>query len=306
MPSPLDDIDFTMLFGPSAQPEPQADPFGRIGAGDPAWEQAREAWMGGASLDRLFGDSLFDLNDNVGANRANQRGDVFKVQSLLHREGHLDAEATGGPTGYWGIRDDAAMKALQKEGGLTVDGWAGPGGETMKHFQTIYLPQQEQPDQEEGRRYQAETARDLARQLGLDPDRIDLENPAVLPALGAVRFIRYGNRRERQKSLQLVQDLKASDPKLAGRLHALAAEIVSQPQWHYDKMTPDELHRARAVLDEGEAFLTEKQKQIRPFLRGAFKVVNDFYIRPMKGRVTKDERQRLDDEMARRRDPRDR
>lgn len=306
MPSPLDDIDFTMLFGPSAQPEPQADPFGRIGAGDPAWEQAREAWMSGASLDRLFGDRLFDLNDNVGANRANQRGDVFKVQSLLHREGHLDAEATGGPTGYWGIRDDAAMKALQKEGGLTVDGWAGPGGETMKHFQTIYLPQQEQPDQEEGRRYQAETARDLARQLGLDPDRIDLENPAVLPALGAVRFIRYGNRRERQKSLQLVQDLKASDPKLAGRLHALAAEIVSQPQWHYDKMTPDELHRARAVLDEGEAFLTEKQKQIRPFLRGAFKVVNDFYIRPMKGRVAKDERQRLDDEMARRRDPRDR
>lgn len=306
MPSPLDDIDFTNLFGPAAQAEPEADPFGRIGAGDPAWERAREAWMGGASLERLFGDRLFDLNDSVGANKANQRGDVFKVQSLLHREGHLDAEATGGPTGYWGIRDDAAMKGLQKEGGITVDGWAGPGGETMKHFRTIYLPQQEPPDQEDGRRYQAETARDLARQLDLDPDQIDMENPAVLPALGAVRFIRYGNGHERQKSLQKVQDLKASDPKLAGQLHALAAEILSQPQWHHDKMTPEELQRARAVLDEGEAYLTEKEKQIRPYLRGVFRTVNNLYVRPMKDRVAKDERQRLDDEMARRRDPRDR
>lgn len=306
MPSPFEDIDFTNLFGPVAQPEPGADPFGRIGAGDPAWEQAREAWMGGVSLERLFGDRLFDLNDSVGANRANQRGDVFKVQSLLHREGHLDAEATGGPTGYWGIRDDAAMKGLQKEGGLTVDGWAGPGGETMKHFRTIYLPQQEQPDQEYGRRYQAETARDLARQLGLDPDRIDLENPAVLPALGAVRFIRYGDGRERQKSLQKVLDLRTSDPKLAGQLHALAAEIVSQPQWHYDKMTPEELRQAQIGLDEAEHYIDDRERRLRPYLPKYIKRVDRWLFRPLSDALIRDERQRLQDEMDRRRDPRDR
>ncbi|MFN4276319.1 MAG: peptidoglycan-binding domain-containing protein [Ferrovibrio sp.] len=306
MPSLLDDIDFTMLLGPAAQPEPDADPFGRIGAGDPAWEQAREAWMGGASLERLFGDRLFQLNDAVGANKANQRGDVFKVQSLLHREGHLDAEATGGPTGYWGIRDDTAMKALQKEGGLTVDGWAGPGGETMNHFQTIYLPQQEQPDLEEGRRYQAETARDLACQLGLDPDQIDMENPAVLPALGAVRFIRYGNGHERQKSLQKVQDLKASDPKLAGRLHALATEIVSQPQWHYDKMTPEELRQRQIRLDEAAHYIDDKERRIRPYLPKYIKRMDRWLFRPMSDALIRDERQRLQDELDRRRDPRDR
>lgn len=306
MPSPLDDIDFTNLFGPGAQPEPQADPFGRIGAGDPAWEQAREAWMSGASLERLFGDRVFDLNDSVGANKANQRGDVFKVQSLLHREGHLDAEATGGPTGYWGIRDDTAMKGLQKEGGLTIDGWAGPGGETMKHFRSIYLPQQEQPDQEDGRRYQAETARDLARQLGLDPDQIDMENPAVLPALGAVRFIRYGNGREQQKSLQKVMDLKASDPKLAGKLHAMAAEIMSQPQWHLDKMTPEELQKARASLRKANADFAEWERLGRRFLPKVARRIDTYVVRPTRKLVVRAEEKRLDEELSRRRDPRNR
>lgn len=133
---------FAYLFGPTPPPEPEAgsDPFGRIGPGNPDWETARGRWMEGASLRDLFGDSLFHLNGPVGTGRANQRGDVFKLQALLHREGMLDAEATGGPTGYWGNRDDLAMRDFQKDGGLTVDGWAAPGGPTLAALRRGYEP----------------------------------------------------------------------------------------------------------------------------------------------------------------------
>ncbi|PJI37498.1 peptidoglycan-binding domain-containing protein [Ferrovibrio sp.] len=131
---------FAHLFGPSPVPEPEAgtDPFGRIGAGNPDWETVRGRWMGGASLNDIFGDTLFRLNRPVGTGRANQRGDVFKLQALLHREGMLDAESTGGPTGYWGNRDDAAMRDYQKDGGLTVDGWAAPDGPTLAALRRGY------------------------------------------------------------------------------------------------------------------------------------------------------------------------
>ncbi len=132
---------FAHLFGPSPVSEPEAgsDPFGRIGAGNPDWEAARGRWMEGASLRDIFGDSLFRLNGPVGTGRANQRGDVFKMQALLHREGVLDAEATGGPTGYWGNRDDFAMREYQKaDGNMPVDGWAAPDGPTMKALRSGY------------------------------------------------------------------------------------------------------------------------------------------------------------------------
>lgn len=133
---------FAHLFGPTPPPEPEAgsDPFGRIGPGNRDWEAVRGRWMEGASLRDLFGDSLFRLNGPVGAGRTNQRGDVFKLQALLHREGMLDAAATGGPTGYWGNRDDLAMRDYQKEGGLTVDGWAAPAGPTLAALRRGYEP----------------------------------------------------------------------------------------------------------------------------------------------------------------------
>lgn len=131
---------FDHLFGASPVPEPEAgsDPFGRIGAGNPDWEAARGRWMDGGSLRDIFGDQLFRLNGPVGTGRANQRGDVFKMQALLHREGALDAEATGGPTGYWGNRDDAAMRDYQKQGRLEVDGWAAPDGPTLAALRKGY------------------------------------------------------------------------------------------------------------------------------------------------------------------------
>ncbi len=45
---------------------------------------------------------------------------MFKVQSLLHREGFLDADKTEGSTGYWGMFDHEAIEKFQKENGLKV------------------------------------------------------------------------------------------------------------------------------------------------------------------------------------------
>ena len=73
---------------------------------------------------------------------------MFKVQSLLHREGFLDADKTEGPTGYWGMFDHEAIEKFQKENDLKVDGWMGPGGESIKAFENIYAPAKGQQPQQ--------------------------------------------------------------------------------------------------------------------------------------------------------------
>jgi peptidoglycan hydrolase-like protein with peptidoglycan-binding domain len=234
---------------------------------------------------------------------------VFKLQTLLHREGKLDAEATGGPTGYWGNRDDAALRDLQKDSGLAVDGWVGPQGETIGHLRDLYRPPQAvqvSGAEMKGRETSLTVARDLAGQLGLDSDSIDLTNPAVLPALGAVNVLRYSTGSVREKEMQKLQDLRESDPKLAGRLQALAGEIATQPQWHYDKMTPQELEQARKALEEGDAYLSDKADKVQRYLPRMMRDILRGYGRPMQKIIVQDEHRRLDRELERRRDPRDR
>lgn len=142
-PPSLDDLDYL------------PDPLGRLGMGDyverpevadpQGWEDARADWRGGASMTELFGDRALDLQSGVGIGRPNRRSDVFRLQSLLHREGYLDADATEGPTGYWGGRDDDALRRFQKDNGLTVDGWAAPDGESMETLRGFYQPRRRPP-----------------------------------------------------------------------------------------------------------------------------------------------------------------
>ncbi|MFN4309712.1 MAG: peptidoglycan-binding domain-containing protein [Ferrovibrio sp.] len=106
---------------------------------DPVWIAAC-AWMNGASLRQLFGDLVFDLLEGVGEGEANRRADVAKLQALLHREGDLDLFASGGPTGYWSKREDAALRAFQRRHGLTVDGIAAPDGQTIALLRGLYAP----------------------------------------------------------------------------------------------------------------------------------------------------------------------
>ncbi|MFN4310174.1 MAG: peptidoglycan-binding protein [Ferrovibrio sp.] len=143
---------YQRLFDPPRQDDLEylPDPLGRLDMGsyvekpadipDPGWDAARGDWMDGAPLGRIFGDRLFDLQSGVGAGQTNRRADVFKLQALLHREGVLDAAATEGPTGYWGGRDDYALRKFQKENGLTIDGYALPDGETIETIKGFYTP----------------------------------------------------------------------------------------------------------------------------------------------------------------------
>ncbi|WP_341896406.1 peptidoglycan-binding protein [Ferrovibrio terrae] len=150
-------VAYQRLFAPPRQDDLEylPDPMGRLDMGtyvekpetspDPGWEAARGDWMRGAPLGRIFGDGLFDLQDGVGADQANRRGDVFKLQALLHREGFLDSAATEGPTGFWGGRDDEALRNFQKEHGLNVDGFAAPSGETISTIRGFYQPRRPTP-----------------------------------------------------------------------------------------------------------------------------------------------------------------
>lgn len=176
--------------------------------------------------------------------------------------------ATGGPTGYWGIRDDAAMKGLQKEGGLTVDGWAGPGGETMRHFQTIYLPQQ--GVQMQTSRQAAATAipgdpgavgdyaeairntnQELVGTLGLDPAKMDLEDPETMRGLSAVRFYHHLNRQQQYQAMNDIARLGKRNPELAGKLRVKIADSIANPIWEISSMTPERLEQAISETEQG-------------------------------------------------------
>lgn len=128
------------LLGPAAaRPALHPRRASHATPGDPL-QAAREAWMNGASLRDLCGETVFDLADSVGAGCANRPGDVFRLQALLHREGDLDAFATGGPTAVWDARCDAALRSFQRACGLAADGIVLPGGATMQALRGLYLP----------------------------------------------------------------------------------------------------------------------------------------------------------------------
>ncbi len=83
----------------------------------------------------LLGDP-YGLSAGVGRNAPNRRADVMRVEGLLSKTGRLDTTPTGGPTGYPGMRLVESLTGLQKDHGLTVDGRALPGGETMGALRT--------------------------------------------------------------------------------------------------------------------------------------------------------------------------
>lgn len=139
---------YTRLFDTRPQTAVSPAPFDRdLRFPDPDWEQARADWMNGAPLSRIVGADPFLLQESVGRDQPNRRPDVFRLQALLHRESHLDATTTGGPTGYWGGRDDTALRAFQKENRLAIDGWAAPDGETIGTLRGLYAEKPLQPAQ---------------------------------------------------------------------------------------------------------------------------------------------------------------
>jgi len=90
--------------------------------------QWRGQWRGQSFPAGGFG---LDLAGAVGRGAHNERADVARLETLLHRAGHYDVNGTNGPTGYFGGPQEDAVRAYQKARGLTVDGLVLPEGETM-------------------------------------------------------------------------------------------------------------------------------------------------------------------------------
>jgi hypothetical protein len=129
------------LLGPAAARPARSHAAEAAAGGRDPLTAARMAWMDGASLRDLFGETVFELSDSVGVGGANRPGDVFRLQALLHREGDLDAFATGGPTGTWDAASDAALRAFQRANGLAADGLAASAGAVMQALRGFYLPE---------------------------------------------------------------------------------------------------------------------------------------------------------------------
>jgi hypothetical protein len=88
----------------------------------------------------------FDLEAPVGLGFPTSRRDAIRLEGLLANTGDHDLAATDGPTGYWGIGLDKALRRYQKRNGLTVDGWLAPDGETIAHMRQALTPALEGAD----------------------------------------------------------------------------------------------------------------------------------------------------------------
>lgn len=78
--------------------------------------------------DALAAGKLFAA---VGTGRNNAKRDVMKVQARLAELGYLDTKRTDGPTGFFGSREEDAVKKFQADEGLSDDGRINPDGETI-------------------------------------------------------------------------------------------------------------------------------------------------------------------------------
>lgn len=88
--------------------------------------------------DRPGSADWFDLADEVGRGRANQRSDVIKIESLLGRAGLFDVERLDGPLGYANEQLDKPIRDFQRKNGLAVDGYLRPDGPTIGKFKELY------------------------------------------------------------------------------------------------------------------------------------------------------------------------
>ena len=84
---------------------------------------------------RFVPDDLFRIRKPVAPMaRAdeNREDDIIKIETVLGHTGDLDPRPTGGPTGFYGVRQMEGIKRFQKRNGLTEDGIVKPGGPTIR------------------------------------------------------------------------------------------------------------------------------------------------------------------------------
>ncbi|MBC7951818.1 MAG: hypothetical protein H7Z12_08395 [Rhodospirillaceae bacterium] len=126
-------------------------------------------------------DSFFTLGAPVGPDQPNRREDVIKVETVLGNTGHHDILRSDGPIGYWGERQENAVKSWQEQNGLKVDGLLKPGGPTITSMKQTaggllsgFKPATpDEVDEHHGRLHQGEPGL-----LNTRPARLSLSVPA--------------------------------------------------------------------------------------------------------------------------------
>ncbi|MGE4281379.1 MAG: peptidoglycan-binding protein [Magnetospirillum sp.] len=111
-----------------------------------------------------FQDDFFTLGAPVGPDQSNRREDVIRVETILGNTGHHDLSRTDGPVGYWGQRQEQAVKDWQSQNGLKVDGLLKPGGPTITSLKQaaggllggFTPPSPDEVDQHQSQRMQGE------------------------------------------------------------------------------------------------------------------------------------------------------
>ncbi len=128
----------------------------------------------------------FDLSGPVGFGHASSRADAIRLEGILANSGDLDLAERGGPTGYWGLAQDTALRRYQKRNGLAVDGWAAPDGETVAHMRGALgglLGGHTVPTPDDVNAHHADIATGGAGRIALAP-KFELAAIAGLPDIG--------------------------------------------------------------------------------------------------------------------------
>lgn len=74
---------------------------------------------------------FFNFSDTVGTGGRNRPRDVIRTEIILGNLGDLDLERSDGPTGYWGLPQDQALRKFQEKNFLKADGYIQPRGPTL-------------------------------------------------------------------------------------------------------------------------------------------------------------------------------
>ena len=133
-----------------------------------------------------FDDDFFSLGAPVGPGQPNRREDVIKVETILGNTGHHDLAKTDGQLGWWGDRQEKAVKAWQGGNGLKVDGLLKPNGPTITSLKQaaggllgrFKPPTPDEVDEHHGRLAQGELGL-----LNTRPARLSIRVPEKVPEL---------------------------------------------------------------------------------------------------------------------------
>jgi hypothetical protein len=141
------------------------------------WDTPNRARRGSSPFD----DDFFTLGAPVGPGQPNRREDVIKVETILGNTGHHDLARTDGPLGYWGDRQEKAVKSWQEQNRLKIDGLLNPGGPTITSLKQAtggLLSGFKPPTPNEVDEHHGRLSRGEAGLLNTRPARLTMQVPA--------------------------------------------------------------------------------------------------------------------------------